>query len=393
MELKDCGFATKAIHAGQRPDPRTGAVVVPISLATTFAQHSPGILYDGGFEYSRTSNPTRVAFEQNVAACENAKYGVAFASGSATTVTIMHLLKQGDHIVALDDCYGGTYRYMTKIASPMGLNFTFADFTVAGELEKSLKQETKLIWMETPTNPTLKIVDIQKVAAVAKQHGIILVVDNTFLTPYFQNPLDLGADIVVHSVTKYLNGHSDVVMGVACTNDEKLRDKLKFLQNGIGAIPSPFDCYMAMRGIKTLHIRMREHASNAMRVATFLEKHSKVARVIYPGLESHPHHELAKKQMRGYGGMVTFYLKGAMPQVKVFTEHLQLFHVAESLGAVESLLDHPAVMTHASVPETERAKLGISDTLIRLSIGIEDVNDIINDLSSALDAVILASSE
>jgi len=388
-ELKEFGFGTKAIHAGQKPDPQTGAVVVPLSLATTFAQHSPGVLY-GGYEYSRTGNPTRLAFEQNVAACENAKYGIAFASGSSTTVTVMHLLKQGDHIVAMDDCYGGTFRYFTRIATPMGLSFTFADFTIEGELEKSIKEETKLIWMETPTNPLLKIIDLQKVSEIAKKHDLILVVDNTFLTPYFQTPLDLGADIVVHSVTKYMNGHSDVVMGIACTNDEKLRDKLKFLQNGLGAVPAPFDCYMAMRGMKTLHLRMREHEANATRIARFLEKHPKVERVIYPGLESHPQHELATVQMKGFGGMVSFYLKGGMAEVRVFLEHLRFFHIAESLGACESLVDHPALMTHASVPEIERAKLGISDSLIRLSVGVEDGTDLINDVSNALDAVTIA---
>jgi len=384
-KVRQLGFGTRAIHAGQSPDAQTGAVVVPISLATTFQQKSPGV--HQGFEYSRTGNPTRRAFEENVAAIENAKYGLAFASGSATTVTIMHMLQAGDHVVAMDDCYGGTFRYFTKIATPMGLNYSFVDFTVEGALENAIKPETKLIWMESPTNPLLKIVDIERVAHIAKKNNFILVVDNTFLSPYFQNPLDLGADIVVHSVTKYLNGHSDVVMGVACTNDEKIKDRLKFLQNGIGAVPAPFDCYMAMRGIKTLHLRMREHESNAFKVARFLEGHPKVERVIFPGLPSHPQHELAKKQMKGFGGMVTFYVRGGIEESRAFLENLHVFHLAESLGATESLVDHPAIMTHASIPAEERAKLGISDSLCRLSVGIEDAEDLIYDLSQALDAV------
>jgi len=379
------GFGTRAILAGQEPDARTGAVVVPISLATTFQQSSPGV--HKGFEYSRTGNPTRLAFEANVAACENAQHGIAFASGSAATVTILHMLKAGDHIAAMDDSYGGTFRYFTKVATPMGLNFTFADFSKEGELEKIITDKTKLIWMESPTNPTLKLTDISKVAALAKQKNIILVVDNTFMSPYFQNPIDLGADIVVHSVTKYLNGHSDVVMGIALTNSDEIKTRLRFLQNSIGAVPSPFDCFLAMRGMKTLHLRMREHAKNALEVARYLEAHPKVEKVLYPGLPSHPQHELAKKQMRGFGGMVTFYMKGQLGQAKQFMENLHVFHLAESLGSVESLVDFPVIMTHAAVPPEERAKLGISDTLIRLSVGVEDLEDLIKDLESALSHV------
>jgi cystathionine gamma-lyase len=376
------GFGTRAILAGQEPDPSTGAVVVPISLATTFLQDSPGV--HKGFEYSRTDNPTRQAFEANVAACENAKYGMAFASGSAATMTILHMLKAGDHVAAMDDCYGGTYRYFTKIATPMGLNFSFADFSQDGELEKIVTDKTKLIWMESPTNPTLKLTDIRKVAEVARKNNIILVVDNTFMSPYFQNPLDLGADIVVHSVTKYLNGHSDVVMGIVLTNSEEIKTRIRFLQNGIGAVPSPFDCFLAMRGMKTLHLRMREHATNALHIAKFLEAHPKVEKVIYPGLPSHPQHELAKQQMKGFGGMVTFYVKGELAQAKQFLENLHIFHLAESLGSVESLVDFPPVMTHAAVPKEEREKLGISDTLVRLSVGVEDLEDLVKDLESAL---------
>lgn len=376
------GFGTRAILAGQEPDPTTGAVVVPISLATTFLQDSPGV--HKGFEYSRTDNPTRRAFEANVAACENARYGIGFASGSAATMTILHMLKAGDHVAAMDDCYGGTYRYFTKIATPMGLNFSFADFSQEGEVEKILTDKTKLIWMESPTNPTLKLTDIRKVAEVAKKRNILLVVDNTFMSPYFQNPLDLGADIVVHSVTKYLNGHSDVVMGMVLTNSDEIKTRLRFLQNGIGAVPSPFDCFLAMRGMKTLHLRMREHAKNALHIAQFLESHPKVEKVIYPGLPSHPQHELAKAQMKGFGGMVTFYVKGELEQAKQFLENLHIFHLAESLGSVESLVDFPPIMTHAAVPKEEREKLGISDTLVRLSVGVEDLDDLVRDLENAL---------
>jgi len=379
------GFGTRAILAGQEPDPTTGALVVPISLATTFLQDSPGV--HKGFEYSRTDNPTRRAFEANVAACENAQYGIGFASGSAATMTILHMLKAGDHVAAMDDCYGGTYRYFTKIATPMGLDFSFADFSKEGEVERILTDKTKLIWMESPTNPTLKLTDIRKVAEVAKKRNILLVVDNTFMSPYFQNPLDLGADIVVHSVTKYLNGHSDVVMGMVLTNSDEIKTRLRFLQNGIGAVPSPFDCFLAMRGMKTLHLRMREHAKNALHIAQFLEAHPKVEKVVYPGLPSHPQHELAKAQMKGFGGMVTFYVKGELEQAKQFLENLHIFHLAESLGSVESLVDFPPVMTHAAVPKEEREKLGISDTLVRLSVGVEDLDDLVRDLETALEHV------
>eukprot|EP01087_Luapelamoeba_hula_P021606 TRINITY_DN7594_c0_g1_i1.p1 TRINITY_DN7594_c0_g1~~TRINITY_DN7594_c0_g1_i1.p1 ORF type:complete len:392 (-),score=68.80 TRINITY_DN7594_c0_g1_i1:22-1197(-) len=381
------GPGTKAIHAGQHPDPITGAVVVPLSLATTYQQKSPGVHM--GFEYSRTGNPTRKVLEENIATCENGKYGIAFASGSATTASVVHLLKAGDHVVAMDDAYGGTFRYFTKIAATMGISFSFIDFTIDGAIEDAIQENTKLIWMETPTNPMLKIVDIRKVSAVSKKHNTILVVDNTFLTPYFQTPLDLGADIVVHSMTKYLNGHSDVVMGIAVTNSEDLKTRLKFVQNGIGAVPSPFDCFMVLRGMKTLHLRMKAHAKNAAKVAKFLEGHPKVAKVIYPGLPSHPQHELAKTQMRGFGGMVSFTLKGDITQARQFLENLHLFALAESLGAVESLANHPAIMTHASVPPESRAKLGITDALVRLSVGVEDADDILSDLESALQHVVV----
>jgi len=379
------GFATKCIHAGQPPDAQTGAVTVPISLATTFVQKSPG--QHQGYEYSRSGNPTRTAFEALVAACENGKYGLAFASGLAATTTITNMFKSGDHIISSDDVYGGTNRYFNRVALPsMGITCSLVDFNKEGAIEAAIKKETKMIWMETPTNPTLKISDIKQAAGIAKKHNLILVVDNTFMSPYFQKPLDLGADIVVHSVTKYLNGHSDVVMGVLATNNPDLFKQLKFFQNSIGAVPSPFDCYNAMRGMKTLPIRMREHAKNAQVVAEYLEKHPAVEKVTYPGLPSHPQHELAKKQMTGFGGMITFFLKGGLNESRAFLENLKLFALAESLGAVESLAEHPAIMTHASVPPDQRAKLGISDTMCRLSVGIEDIEDIMADLKHALAA-------
>jgi len=361
--------------------------VTPISLATTFQQRSPGETYDGGFEYGRTGNPTRLAYERNVAAAEGAKYGLAFASGSAATVTVCHLLEKGNHIVVIDDVYGGTQRYFNKVATPMGLTFTFADFTTENGLRDAITDKTKLVWMETPTNPTLKIASISKAAEVAHQHGCILVVDNTFMSPYFQNPLKLGADIVMHSVSKYINGHTDVIGGFLATNDDDLNTRLKFLQNSIGAIPSPFDCFLVLRGMKTLHVRMQAHERNAIEVAKFLEAHPKVDKVVYPGLASHPQHELAKTQMSGFGGMITFYLKGGMSEARQFLEALSLCALAESLGAVESLIEHPAIMTHASVPAEVRAQLGISDSLVRLSVGIEDVKDIISDLTRGLDAI------
>lgn len=379
------GFGTRAIHAGQDPDPRTGAVAVPISLATTFVQKSPGV--HSGYEYSRSGNPTRTAFEECIASLENGKHGFGFASGLAAESTILHMLKAGDNIVCIDDVYGGTNRLFTRVLGPsMGLTTTFVDFTSEGALEAAITEKTKLIWLETPTNPTLKISDISAASAVARKHKIPLVVDNTFMSPYFQKPLDLGADIVMHSCTKYIGGHSDVVMGAVVTNCDELAERIRFLQNAIGGVPAPFDCYMALRGIKTLHLRMREHARNAQSVAEFLEKHPAVERVIYPGLPSHPQHELAKKQMSGFGGMVTFFLKGGLKESRAFLEALKLFALAESLGAVESLAEHPAIMTHASVPADQRLKLGISDSMCRLSVGIEDLDDLLADLTQALAA-------
>jgi cystathionine gamma-lyase len=379
-------IGTLCIHAGQEPDPCTGAVMVPISLSTTFRQSSPGV--NLGFEYSRTNNPTRQQYEKCVAALEKGKYAVAFASGSATTSTILAMFSPGDHVVTIDDVYGGTNRFFRKISSvASGIRYSFVNFSDESALEAAFTSNTKLVWMETPTNPTLKVVDIERIAKHAHSHHCLLLVDNTFLSPYFQNPLLFGADLVMHSITKYINGHSDVVGGIVVTNDDEIYKKLRFLQNGMGAVPSPFDCFMAMRGIKTLHVRMQQHERNAISVAKFLEASDKVAKVSYPGLPSHPNHEIAKRQQRGFGGMVTFWLKGGIQQARQFLENLRLFALAESLGGVESLAEHPAIMTHASVSAEERAKLGINDSLCRLSVGIEDIDDIIKDLTNALNAV------
>lgn len=389
------GFATRLMHVGQEPDAVTGAVAVPISLSSTFAQKSPGVpsgteshlSYHKGYEYCRTGNPTRAAYEKCVAAAESGKHAVAFASGMSATTAVIHLLSAGDHVIVIDDVYGGTQRYFRRTVVPTyGMSFSFVDLTVDGELAKAVTPKTKMVWIETPTNPTLKIVDIAKIAAECKTHGLLLVVDNTFMTPYFQKPLLLGADISLSSVTKYMNGHSDVVGGIVITNSDALLEKLRFIQNGLGAVPSPFDCYMTNRGMKTLHVRMERHGSNAMAVAKALEAHPFVERVLYPGLPSHPQHDIAVKQCTGFGGMITFYIKGSMAHARTFLESLKIFTVAESLGAVESLAESPACMTHLSVPEEHRRALGISDTLIRLSVGIEDEKDVVDDVLAALAA-------
>jgi len=378
---------TLYIHAGQTPDPVTGAVVVPISLATTFAQRSPGV--NSGYEYSRTGNPTRKAFEECLAAAEGAKFSLAFASGSAALMTILAMHGPGDHIVSMDDVYGGTQRGMLKVSKPsQGVDYTMVDMTDLDKLAAAFTPRTKSVWLETPTNPTLKISDIRRVAEITHQHGAQLYVDNTFASPYLQNPLSLGADVVVHSATKYIGGHSDVVLGVVCTSDQEIYDKLHFLQNAIGAVPSPFECYLALRGMKTLHLRMKAHSENALRVAQFLEGHPKVERVIYPGLASHPQHAIAAQQMRMFGGMITFFVKGGLEQARTFLENVKLFALAESLGCVEGLVEHPALMTHASVPAEKRQELGISDTLVRLSVGVEHIDDILDDLTQALDKIV-----
>eukprot|EP01083_Nonionella_stella_P222272 793337_1 len=359
-----------------------------IELATTYAQKSPGI--HRGFEYSRTGNPTRVVLEKLIASVENAKHGLCFASGSAATASVISILRTGDHIICIDDVYGGTNRYFQNIAVKVnGMKLTFVELAGnngANNLERfvsSCSVKPKMIWIETPTNPMLKCVDIQAICNIAHKYNIIVCVDNTFATPYNQQPILFGADIVVHSITKYLNGHSDVVMGVAVTNCDKLRERLAFVQNSIGAVPSPFDCYMVIRGMKTLHLRMEKHAENALKIAKYLERHNKILKVYYPHLPSHPHYNIAKKTMTTGGGMITFLLKGGINESRQFLENLSLFKLAESLGAVESLAEHPAIMTHASVSEKQRQELGILDNLIRLSIGIEDVDDILNDLDRA----------
>ncbi len=377
------GFSTRAIHAGQSPDPTTGAIMTPVYLTSTYVQESPGV--HKGWEYSRTHNPTRRAYENCMASLESGKYGFAFASGCAATTTILHLLKGGDHVIAMDDMYGGTFRLFDKILKHDGIEFSFVDLTKVESFEKAIKPSTKMVWLETPTNPTLKLVDIKKISALAKAKGIIVAVDNTFMSPYFQRPLELGADIVVHSATKYIGGHSDVVGGVAVTSRDDIAEKMAFLSNGMGAIQGPFDSFMCLRSLKTLPLRMKAHQENAMAIAKFLEAHPKVEKVIYPGLESHPQHALAKEQMHGFGGMITFYIKGGMESARKFLENVNVFALAESLGGVESLIEHPAIMTHASVPAETRKVLGIDDSLIRLSVGVEDLNDLLADLKSAFD--------
>lgn len=379
------GFSTRAIHAGQEPDPTTGAIMTPIYLTSTFVQKSPGV--HSGYEYSRTKNPTRFAYEQCVANLESAQYGFAFASGCAATATILHMLKAGDHVIACDDMYGGTFRLFDKVIRHNGIDFSFVDMTKHDQIVAAIKPNTKMIWIETPTNPTLKLVDIKKCADLARTKNILTVVDNTFMSPYFQRPIELGADIVMHSATKYLNGHSDIIGGVAVTNDGQIAERLAFLSNSIGATGAAFDAFIAMRSLKTLPIRMKAHAENAQVIAEFLESHSKIEKVIYPGLKSHPQHALAKEQMHGMGGMITFTLKAGLSAARTFLESVRVFSLAESLGGVESLIEHPGIMTHASVPPENRKKLGIDDGMVRLSVGIEDQKDLLEDLKSALDKI------
>ena len=376
-------FGTKAIHAGVEPDPTTGAIMTPIYQTSTYVQESPG--KHKGYEYSRTHNPTRTALQKALAALENGKHGICYASGLAATDAVLKLFRPGDEIIATNDIYGGTYRIMKKIFEPFGLVFHFVDMSEVANIEQAISDKTKMIWIETPTNPLLKIIDIEAVVNLAKENSLMTVVDNTFASPYLQNPLDLGADVVMHSVTKYLGGHSDTVMGALVLNNDEWAAQLAFIQNASGAVPGPQDCFLVLRGIKTLHIRMQRHCENASRVATWLNEHPKVGKVYYPGLESHPGHELAARQMRDFGGMVSFELSGDVYEeaVKVM-ESLHVFSLGESLGGVESLCTHPASMTHASIPKEERAKAGLKDTLIRLSVGIEDVEDLIEDLKQAI---------
>jgi cystathionine gamma-lyase len=376
------GFNTRAIHAGQEPDPSTGAIMTPIFQTSTYVQSSPGV--HQGWEYSRSQNPTRAALEACIAALEGGAHGLAFASGCAATTTVLSLLSAGDHVVACDDLYGGTYRLFTKVLARLGIEFTFVDMADIANLTNSLQPNTRMVWIETPTNPLLKLVDIEAAAAAVKGRDILVAVDNTFMSPYFQTPLELGADIVVHSTTKYMGGHSDVVGGAVVVDTDDLRERLHFLQNSIGAIAGPMDSFLTLRGIKTLGLRMKRHAENAAIIAEYLERHPRVERVVYPGLTSHPQHALAGRQMRGFGGMITAYLAGSLDDARTFLERTELFALAESLGGVESLIEHPAIMTHASVPADIRAKLGISDGMVRLSVGIEDIDDLMTDLSRAL---------
>ncbi len=379
-------FATQCIHAGQAPDPSTGAVMPPIYTTSTYAQSSPGV--HKGYDYSRTNNPTRGAYERCIAALEGGVRGFAFASGMAATSTLLELLDAGSHIIAMEDLYGGTFRLFERVRRrTANLDISFVDLSNRAALEAQIRPNTKLIWIETPTNPTLRLVDIAEVAEVARKRNILTVVDNTFASPWVQRPLDLGADIVMHSATKYLNGHSDMIGGAAATANAELADKIGFLQNAIGGIGGPFDSFLALRGLKTLALRMRQCSENALAIAHWLERDSRVARVLYPGLESHPQHALAKRQMKnGFSGIVTFFVKGGLNEARAFLEKLQIFTIAESLGGVESLVDHPGLMTHASIPADKRAALGIDDALIRLSVGIEDADDLIADLDQALGA-------
>jgi cystathionine gamma-lyase len=379
-------FATKAIHAGVEPDPSTGAIMTPIFQTSTYVQASPGV--HKGYEYARTQNPTRDALQKNLAALENGKYGLCFSSGLGAIDAVIKLLKPGDEVISTNDLYGGTYRIFTKVFERYGIKFHFIPMENPASMADYINANTKLIWAETPTNPMMNIVDISEIAKIAKKHGVLFAVDNTFATPFLQNPLDLGADIVMHSVTKYLGGHSDTVMGALIVNDETLAQQLAFIQNACGAVPGPQDCFLVLRGIKTLHLRMERHCQNGASIAHFLRNHPKVEKVYWPGFEDHANHAVAKKQMRGFGGMISFVIKGyKLADALKVMENLHYFSLAESLGGVESLCGHPATMTHASIPKAEREKVGLVDSLIRLSVGIEDVDDLKEDLRKALELV------
>ena len=377
-------FATRTIHGGQAHDPTTGAVMVPIYATSTYAQESPGV--HKGFEYARSHNPTRFAFERCVADLESGVAAFAFASGLAAASTTLELLDTGAHVIASDDLYGGSYRLFQRVRTrSAGLTFSFVDMTDPGAIEAAIRPETKMIWVETPTNPTLRLVDLAAVAVIAKRHGLISVADNTFASPWVQRPLEHGFDLVLHSTTKYLNGHSDMVGGVVAVGENSaVHEQMKFLQNAVGAISGPFDSFLALRGLKTLALRMERHCQSALRIAQWLEARDDVTRVIYPGLESHPQHALAKRQMNGFGGIISVDIAGDLDRARRVLERTQLFTLAESLGGVESLIEHPAIMTHASIPPEQRAAIGISDTLIRLSVGIEDCDDLLSDLAQAL---------
>jgi len=386
VKEKNTQFGTKAVHAGVEPDPSTGSVMTPIYQTSTYAQESPG--HHKGYEYARTQNPTREALESSIAALENGEYGIAFGSGLAALDAVVRLLNPGDEILSTNDLYGGTFRQIVRVHGQFGVESRFLDLTDATRVEEAIGPNTKLLWIETPTNPMLNIVDIAALCQAAAKRNILTCVDNTFASPYLQNPLDLGADLVLHSATKYLGGHSDVVLGLIATRSEALAEKLKFLQNAVGAVPGPQDCFLVLRGIKTLHLRVERACQNAERIAHFLKDHAKVGKVFYPGFEEHPNHEVAKAQMRHFGGMVSFVLENDT-QEKAFQllSDTHIFTLAESLGGVESLIGHPASMTHASIPREERLKVGLTDSLIRLSIGVETADDLIADLDAALEKV------
>lgn len=383
MASHDHRFATRCIHAGQQPDPTTGAVMTPIYQTSTYVQVSPGVIKDD-YDYSRSANPTRKALEQNLASLEGARHGLCFGSGCAAMDAVLHLLVPGDHVIMSDDVYGGTNRLFNRQYTRHGIEVALVDFTDLNAVQDAVRRETRLIWLETPSNPMLKVIDIAAVSAIGDRAGAMTCVDNTFASPMLQTPLSLGATLVCHSCTKYIGGHSDVVGGALMTNDDELFVRLKFVQNSVGAVPGPMDCFLLLRSTKTLHVRMQRHCENAMRIAKHLDQHPAIERVIYPGLESHPQHEIAKKQMCGFGGMITVFLKGDISKARTMLERVTLFALAESLGGAESLIEHPAIMTHASVPEDQRAVLGITDNLVRLSVGIEDVEDLIEDLDRSL---------
>ncbi|MBK8140660.1 MAG: cystathionine gamma-synthase [Chitinophagaceae bacterium] len=376
-------LATKLIHAGATPDPSTGAIMTPIFQTSTYVQEAPGV--NKGFEYARSQNPTRKALEEALAIIENGKFGLAFSSGVAATDAVIKLLAPGDEVICANDMYGGTYRLFTKVFETFGIAFKYVDTTNVSNVQAAITDKTKLVWLETPTNPLMNITDIASVAAITKAKKILLAVDNTFASPYLQNPLDLGADIVMHSVTKYLGGHSDVIQGCLVMNDAELREKLYFIQKSCGAVPGPMDCFLVLRGIKTLGVRMKAHCENGAKIANWLRSNAKVGKVYWPGFEDHPGHAIARKQMRGFGGMISFELKNdSVEEAKRVLSSTHLFSLAESLGGVESLINHPASMTHASIPREERIKNGLSDSLIRLSVGIEDADDLIQDLQKAI---------
>jgi cystathionine beta-lyase/cystathionine gamma-synthase len=377
------GFATRAIHAGQEPEATTGAITVPIYQTSTYAQTAPGV--HSGYDYSRTDNPTRTALQSALASLESAKYCLAFSSGMGAATTAMLLLKQGDHIISSRDVYGGTYRLFRRVLEQFGLRFSFVETADLGEIRGAITKRTRLVWIESPTNPLLRITDIKRAAQIAHEHGALCLVDNTFASPFFQRPLSLGADLVLHSTTKYIGGHADIVGGALCLSAAQLYERLKFLQNAAGATPSPFDCFLTLRGIKTLAVRMREHEKNARRIASFLKDHPRVRRVYYPALPDHPGSEIAAVQMDGFSGMVSFEVKGGLAEARSVLLRLKIFKIAESLGGVESLVELPAIMTHASIPKAERKKAGLDDGLIRLSVGIENVEDLIADLSNAMN--------